>query len=81
MPAALCSACDIVAQVGITGVASVLLIMPVAAMVPVLLAGVYHTGTIEGPSLLYVGFGSIVGSNYYQVCPSGPQSRFGARTT
>ena len=27
--------------------------MPVAAIVPVLLAGAYHTGTMEGPALLY----------------------------
>ena len=34
--------------------ASVLLIMPVAAIVPVFLAGAYHTSTIDGMALLSV---------------------------
>ena len=29
--------------------------MPIAAIVPILLAGTYYTGTIEGPLLLYQG--------------------------
>ena len=40
------------AQVGLTGVA-VCGVEPVAAIFPVLLAGVYETGSIEGPLLQY----------------------------